>query len=278
MNKIRPKRWLANAWPKTSRRNSVLVFHSTGSPVAASLEFERFQHLIGALDCLAHFVPLHDIVYEYEDDTPRVAITFDDGYRDNFTHAFPFLSARNIPFTVFVTTRFIDGDSSVFHWSPHYAGLPALSWQELRIMSEAGVLIGSHTLTHPRLANCNDAALLSELRNSKLRIEEKLGLAVDTIAYPFGQDHDISEAVLNATEVAGYQFGFTTLPDLVPKRIRPVAIPRITIENDDDDVSLMQKLTGQRRFMVGVSKVRSAAVRFKLVDPLIPDHHLARPE
>jgi peptidoglycan/xylan/chitin deacetylase (PgdA/CDA1 family) len=271
MNITRTKRWLGKAWPKTSRKNSILVFHSTGSAVPASLEFPRFQSLITGVKRVARIVSLHEIVNAYQDDVRRVAVTFDDGYLDNFTNAFPFLHENDIPFTVFVTTSFVDGNADLFKWSPHYAGLPALSWSQLREMAQAGVTIGSHTVTHPRLAKCSEKALALELRDSKLRIEEKLGIQVDSIAYPFGQDHDISPEVLAATDNTGYQLGFTTLPDLIPKRILAAAIPRITVDNDDDDISLMQKLAGRRRFMVGVSKVRSAAIRLNLVDPLIPD-------
>ena len=88
---------------------------------------------------------------------PHVAITFDDGYADNRTHALPLLAARDMTATFFVTVGFLECDDEVMAhlsevWRTPRERLRPLSWSEVRELRGAGMAVGSHTWSHRNLA------------------------------------------------------------------------------------------------------------------------------
>ncbi len=114
---------------------------------------------------------------------PRsVVITIDDGYDCTYEVARPIFEKFGFPFTVFLYTNFID------------AGGRSMTWEELAELRDAGVEIGSHSVSHSSLSKRRgrsdaefDAFLRDELGRSKALLEEKLGIQVRTFAYPYGQ-------------------------------------------------------------------------------------------
>ena len=102
-----------------------------------------------------------------------VLITFDDGYEDNYTNAFPILKGYGIRATVFVIPAFVG--------KKNY-----LNWDQIKEMAQNGISMQSHTLNHYKLEELPDDEIRSELLNSKLVLEEHLGQAVNFMAYPTG--------------------------------------------------------------------------------------------
>ena len=102
-----------------------------------------------------------------------VLITFDDGYEDNYTNAFPILKGYGIRATIFVIPAFVG--------KKNY-----LNWDQVKEMSENGINMQSHTLNHYKLEELPDDEIRSELLNSKLVLEEHLGKEVNFMAYPTG--------------------------------------------------------------------------------------------
>lgn len=88
--------------------------------------------------------------------------------------------------------------------SEHIALAKPLSWGQIREMSEGGIEIGSHTVTHPFLSNLTIDEIMYELVESKRAIEEKLGKKIKSVAYPAGS---YDERVVNCVKDCGYQFG-----------------------------------------------------------------------
>jgi peptidoglycan/xylan/chitin deacetylase (PgdA/CDA1 family) len=143
-----------------------------------------------------------------------VAITFDDGNRDNFTEAYPILRARGFVATFFVITGFVGRPSCV-------------TWDQLRTMQQGGMEIGSHTVDHRRLTSLSEADLLWELRASRKALLANLGAAPAVLSYPFGGCND---AVKAAAASAGYAMAVTTHLRLGAGPASPFEVSRVTIK------------------------------------------------
>ena len=160
-------------------------------------------------------------------------VTFDDGFT-NVTNALPVLERLTVPATVFVCADYAtDGRPlSVPRLAAEAAAHPehvsTMTWDDLRVLSEQGVEIGSHTLTHSRLTALSDRELDHELRESRALLEEKLGCPCRYIAYPWGQ-HD--ERVRRATRAAGYEAAFALRAGADTRD--PYALPRVDIYRKD---------------------------------------------
>ena len=145
-----------------------------------------------------------------------VLITFDDGYLDNYTNAFPILKKYNLRATVFIIPSF----TSV---NPGY-----MTWEQLKDMEANGITIESHTLTHPKLEELPDDEIRSELLNSKSLLEENLGHPVEFLAYPTGT---YNLHIAGIAQDAGYKGAFTIKYGVVDKGSNFFALERVPIFN-----------------------------------------------
>ncbi len=159
-------------------------------------------------------IPLETMAQHIQNGTslpPRaIAVTFDDGYRDNYENAYPIVKRYKIPATVFLTTGFV-GTGALPAWERgrYTAKKPLmLSWKQVREMSDGGISFGSHTLTHPFLTRIPRKQVLKEIRRSKDIIEQQIGKPVTTFAYPSG---DFDSAVKGIVRGAGYSAAVTTV-------------------------------------------------------------------
>jgi peptidoglycan/xylan/chitin deacetylase (PgdA/CDA1 family) len=121
-----------------------------------------------------------------------VVITFDDGYRSVYEHAFPVLQRYGMTGTVFLAT----GNGKTRRL-PSMEGRSMLSWHEIKDMHRNGITFGGHTLTHPDLTHLRSGLLENEVVGGKQIIEEALGTPVQTFAYPFGLYNDCCRALVS---------------------------------------------------------------------------------
>jgi peptidoglycan/xylan/chitin deacetylase (PgdA/CDA1 family) len=163
-----------------------------------------------------------------------LAVTFDDGFSSVRELAFPTLERLGLPATVFVTTDFMgtDGPMSwpgIDDWlgTRHEAELTAMSWDDIRLLAGAGWEIGSHTRSHPRLADLDREELADELRGSRQECERQLDLPCRAVAYPYGAaDARVVAAACDAGYLAGA--GLRT-----PYRLDTRRWPRIGVYRGD---------------------------------------------
>lgn len=139
-------------------------------------------------------------------DEGSVAVTFDDGFAATVKQALPVLVGLGIPATMFVLSdRF--GATNDWMEARGFPRRQLLSRASADELIAAGMTIGSHTRTHPRLPEVDDARLIDEIRGSKEALEQALSRRVDHFAYPFGQFDERARA---AVRLAGYRTACST--------------------------------------------------------------------
>jgi peptidoglycan/xylan/chitin deacetylase (PgdA/CDA1 family) len=153
------------------------------------------------------FVSLGQLVDEIEatgkERLDSVAVTFDDGWIDNYQFAVPLLKRLGIPATFFVTTT---------HLGEGQQGPSRMNRAQLRELAAQGLTIGSHTRTHPDLTRITEAAAREEIAGSKADLQTALGVVVDFLAYPGGA---FNSRVAELAREAGYRAACSVLG---PKR------------------------------------------------------------
>jgi peptidoglycan/xylan/chitin deacetylase (PgdA/CDA1 family) len=155
-------------------------------------------------------------------------ITFDDGYVETATVAWPVLRRFKAPAVVFVT--------------PNEVGTPGFaSWEQLAAMARGGFTIGCHTMRHSYLPDTPEERLEEELAASKAVIEEHIGMSVEYLSYPIG---GYTPAAQSVARRAGYRAAFTTNRG-VSRALDLFAIRRIKItERDANPLVLRAKVSG----------------------------------
>ena len=110
------------------------------------------------------------------DNKPCVVITFDDGYKNNYTNAYPILKKYNIPAIIFLTTNFIDSKNETF-----------MNWEQVKeIHKDNLITFGAHSQFHCNLKALDEEDLFDQIVGSKNIIENILSTKVDFFAYPGG--------------------------------------------------------------------------------------------
>jgi peptidoglycan/xylan/chitin deacetylase (PgdA/CDA1 family)/glycosyltransferase involved in cell wall biosynthesis len=129
-----------------------------------------------------------------------IILTFDDGYEDNYTVAFPILQESGYRAVIYAVT---DSKRRTNFWDHPEPCAALLSPAQLEEIQRAGNEIGSHTVTHRNLPSIAPRDARAELINSKTALEQMLGTEIISVAYPYGA---VSSAVKDLAEEAGYKF------------------------------------------------------------------------
>jgi hypothetical protein len=133
--------------------------------------------------------------------------------------------------------------------SEFFAGM-FLSWDTIREMSNNGIVMGAHTVSHPILTRVSLSDAKAEISNSKNRIEDELGCQIYNFAYPNGQRTDYNSEIIESVKAAGLQAAYTLLPgptkfDTVKEN--PYEIRRIFLSYKDTFPRFAAKLSGLSR-------------------------------
>lgn len=173
--------------------------------------------------------------------TGKVAvITMDDGYPDNLSNALPALHKHGFNATCYAVssapgnTNDWDADSSLAIRETLMSTEQLLQWQA------AGMEIGAHTRTHPRLTQCSDAELHDEIYLCKAELENRLGTEVSQFCYPYG-DHD--DRVADAVRSAGFADATTTIRGHAQPGGDPMRWPRMAIRLRDKLPKILMRLS-----------------------------------
>ncbi len=161
-----------------------------------------------------------------------VVITFDDGYVDNYTHAYPILKEYDFPAAIFVIANLVDKKGYV-------------TWDELREMEKSGITIGSHTLDHVYLPGIPSDWQSHQIVDSKKMIEKNLGHRIDYFAYPSG---GYSDGTKDLVEQAGYQAACTTNRGNDRFNRDLYELKRVRFKDKDLEIVMWFKLSGYYNF------------------------------
>ncbi len=191
-----------------ARHLPILIYHHVGErrePLGHRRLWVSRERLAAQVRCLLdagyRLVTLREAkeVLSGRADAPRrvAALTFDDGYRNFHTHAFPLLHELGVGATSFIVTGEVGG---VSRWD-RGSESPLMAWEEIREVSGQGIEIGSHTRSHRRLTAIPPAEAREEVFRSREDLEERLGGPITSFAYPHG---DFDAGVEDLAREAGY--------------------------------------------------------------------------
>ena len=246
---------------------TVLCYHIVESPQDPRMEISRetFAQQMDYLELTGYTViplrDLYDFVMGKKTSLPRhaVVITIDDGWRSTYTQVFPEMKKRRFPFTVFIYPKII-GQTGY-----------ALTWKQIKEMSDAGVDIQSHSFSHPFLTRKRHDSLDEraysdwlerELVQSKKVLERETGRAVSFLAYPYG---DFDRRLTAAVAKAGYSAALTCEFGRVRQGSDPLRMKRVVIDKKMDFASFRRYLgAGQ------MSIERVAPLPGQFLDPSQP--------
>jgi peptidoglycan/xylan/chitin deacetylase (PgdA/CDA1 family) len=275
------------------------TFPFDGDVISANSEdfYQQMKFVSSHFDVIS-FADLYQCEIENRDWPERALIvTFDDGYRDNYTNAYPILKAFNIPATIFLVTGHI-GQAKLFWWDavaycvkhtrlatkdfPEISAQPLqlqnrkedaiqqilnwiklvpdevsrafvaqlpeelevempqkvsagmhLSWDEVKEMAANKIEFGSHTVTHPVLANVCEEQLERELSESKKTIEQKLNKEVLSLAYPVGRKTKFNKLAQTIAANQGFRYAVSYEEGIVfQEACDRYAMPRVHVETD----------------------------------------------
>lgn len=291
-------------WPRWRNANApkfvILCYHRVGLggiPIYSELPPEVFEAQMRFLKKHYRLLSLEELcrcLQEPDGCDSGVAVTFDDGYRDVYTIAFPILRKYQIPTTVFLTVDSIETGQVAWYdriflilrllppgifeveldrvrrfelssvdsrfraaveIMSCLRALPdgrrkeccaalerrvklnqsdladrMLNWEQVQAMQQAGIVFGSHTVSHPVVSRLAPAEMDRELRESKQILEARLGRPVLDFAFPFGQLSDCGLETSSAMVVrCGYRSAMTTVPGVNAPGANPFGLRRVQI-------------------------------------------------
>lgn len=192
------------------QRISVLCYHRVNDELNdnVTLQAEQFNRHMAFIRRHYPVASVADIVggrIDRKAKRPIVAITFDDGYRDNYENAAPILAQHTMPAAFFVSTGMIGSDRGFSHdLEKHGRMLATMNWDQVRELHQRGFEIGAHTVSHINLARVEEPVARLELIAARDEIRRQLQIDDVAFAYCFGGRNDITPARRALVRELGY--------------------------------------------------------------------------
>ncbi len=218
-------------------RLTILNYHNINSaPIGAKMaklyvtaeQFDRQCWLLHRLGITG--VTLSEGLYRLHTGQSRscVALTFDDGYLDNLSHAAPIMKQYGFRATCYVVAGRL-GEHNVWDADKLQVKKPLMNAAQLNSWLAEGHEIGSHTLTHPHLNQLSADSAAREISDSKQQLEQLTGTPVEHFCYPYG---DYAPETVDMVRAAGYRSAVTTQRGLADNRHDLLRLPRVSINGN----------------------------------------------
>jgi O-antigen biosynthesis protein len=232
------------------RRSLILCYHGIAATTMADdpyffcVDPARFRHQVALLKAAGfRFVTVAELaaagpVHGSPPPPGMVALSFDDGWHDNYANLLPILREARVPATIYVATGLMGLPNP---WIRREAGMRMMTAGEVRACAAAGVEIGAHTVSHPDLSLVSAEGCAREVAPSRAALEALLQTEVATFAYPyFHHGPDAVAAVRDAGFAAAVAGNGDS--DLGWDRYR---MPRTLITGKDGLASFALKVLGR---------------------------------
>jgi peptidoglycan/xylan/chitin deacetylase (PgdA/CDA1 family) len=223
------------------------MYHHVGRPDDESsgsffIDDETFAQQLDLITKKYHPITLSELedCYVNKKEIPRnaVLLTFDDGYSDNYTYAYPLLLKKKVPATIFLNTGKVGTEKDI------------LTWEQVKEMHESKLVeFASHGVNHKRLRKYSDEDVLFELINSKDVLEKMIGKPMKSFCYPYGA---FDKRVRRLVFKAGYIMDFGTRKgiNLWPWKSRRPLLRAHVMRNDTIKDFHRQLITGYKKGIV----------------------------
>lgn len=208
------------------QKASVLMYHSVGdSDVLFNVFINDLErHLSFIKNKKYNVIRLVDLIKKIKNKekiSPKtVVITFDDGYKDNCTNAFPLLKKYDIPATIFISTSHMGKEM------PNSEGksLSVMTWQEVKDMENFGLIdFAPHSHTHKSMDKMNINEFINEVNASEELLNQNLKRWVKIFSFPKGK---FKIEQLEYLRVADYLGAVTVNEGLTGNRDNPFSLKR----------------------------------------------------
>ena len=206
--------WLTSLFG-AKRSLTVLMYHKVNdhayNPISVSVR--SFENQICYLkDNFKILSPeeVLDCVQKNQFPPNAVLITFDDGYQDNLTNAYPILKKHNLRALLFIPTDF-PGSGKFAHDEHVPYHNPTLTWDEIQVIQDV-FQIASHGCSHQIMTSIPFSQAVGEIKQSKEILESHLGGPVTSFSYPKGSIEDFNVELEEFVKNEGYSLAFTTIP------------------------------------------------------------------
>ena len=189
-----------------------------------------------------------------------VVLTFDDGFADFRTQAFPLLREFGFCATVFLPTGFISDEGRNFN------SKRCLRWNEIRELAGSGIQFGTHTVTHPQLRDLHWDQIEREIRESTKALEDEIGKQVESFSYPYAfpeEDRHLKARLKTLLVELGYKNGVTTRIGTATKSDDRLFLRRIPANSGVDPVFFRAKLAG------GYDWMKNVQYGYKLINTIL---------
>lgn len=211
--------------PQDRSHASILMYHSVGENAAEfTVPPTVFARQLRYLVKLGyHILPVSALVERLRAGEPLascISLTFDDGYQDLYTVAFPLIKEFNAPISVFLSTGYVGGTFSTSQGDR----LPVLSWEQVREMHESGLVeFLPHGRMHHSLPALSADEAKEEIIGSLADLEQKIGSVPHVYAYAKGK---YSTETINILANEGFNAAVTVLPGYISEGSPLFELPR----------------------------------------------------
>jgi len=232
------------------QRICVILYHRVSDHMrdTVTVGVEQFEWQMADLRKRCRIVGIDDVVADRVRRSslrPIVAVTFDDGYRDNFEHAAPILMRHGVPAAFFVSTGLIETDRGFPHDLEKLGkAVPSMDWEQLVRLRRWGFTVGSHTETHINCVKADAGAVDREIRSSLRTLRQRLSSKDVIFAYPYGGRGDFNEHWRVRVQEAGYVGCLSAYGGCNKRAVDPFNVLRVGIGHNFRTWAFRARLEG----------------------------------